>query len=145
MTLSILNQIYYNYINLLRIMNHTTLVMFGVLAAAAMLVGVSTVTFAKAQTDTTTATQVPINEQVTLPDSLGKVSVQGSVTPPIPSSIDLSKLPVSGQTPSLSDLGNVANLGGSLTGGLTGSLSGGASASPTSGGASASPTSGGTP
>ncbi len=132
MTLSILNQIYYNYINLLRIMNHTTLVMFGVLAAAAMLVGVSTVTFAKAQTDT--ATSVPINEGVTLPDSLGKVSVGGSVTPPIPSSIDLSKLPVSGQTPSLSDLGNVANLGGSLTGSLTGSLSGGASASPASGG-----------
>ena len=109
-------------------MNHTTLVMFGVLAAAAMLVGVSTVTFANAQT----ATQVPINEQVTLPDSLGQVTVSGQVTPPIPSSIDLSKLPVSGQTP---DLGNVAsgltnNLGG-LTNGL-GGLTGGTPASPTS-------------
>jgi hypothetical protein len=141
MTLSILNQIYYNYINLLRIMNHTTLVMFGVLAAAAMLVGVSTVTFANAQTAAQTSSDFPINEQVTLPDSLGQVSVSGTVHPPIPSSIDLSKLPV-GQTPSLSDLGNVANLGGSLTGSLGGS---GTPASPTSGGASASPTNSGTP
>ena len=133
MTLSILNQIYYNYINLLRIMNHTTLVMFGILAAAAMLVGVSTVTFANAQT-ATQSSGVPINEQVTLPNSLGQVTVSGQVTPPIPSSIDLSKLPISGQTPG-SDLGNVANgltnnLGG-LTNGL-GGLTGGTPASPTS-------------
>jgi hypothetical protein len=135
MTLSILNQIYYNYINLLRIMNHTTLVMFGVLAAAAMLVGVSTVTFANAQTATQTSGDFPINQQVTLPDSLGQVTVSGTVHPPIPSSIDLSKLPVAGgQTQGLGDLGNVANLG-SLTGslgGLTGSLGGGSPAtSPT--------------
>jgi hypothetical protein len=117
MTLSILNQIYYNYINLLRIMNHTTLVMFGVLAAAAMLAGVSTVTFANAQTATQRSGDFPIDQQVTLPDSLGQVSVSGTVHPPIPSSIDLSRLPIGGQTPNLGDLGNFANLG-SLTGNI---------------------------
>jgi hypothetical protein len=134
MTLSILNQIYYNYINLLRIMNHTTLVMFGVLAAAAMLAGVSTVTFANAQTATQRSGDFPIDQQVTLPDSLGQVSVSGTVHPPIPSSIDLSSLPVGGQTQGSSNLGNLANLGG-LTGslgGLTGSLGGGTPASTTS-------------
>lgn len=116
MTLSILNQIYYNYINLLRIMNHTTLVMFGVLAAAAaMLVGVSTVTFANAQTDLQRSGDFPIDQQVTLPNSLGQVSVSGTVHSPIPSNIDLSRLPVVGQGPS-----DFANLGGSLTGGLLG-------------------------
>ena len=123
MTLSILNQIYYNYINLLRIMNHTTLVMFGVLAAAAMLVGVSTVTFANAQTDLQRSSDFPIDQQVTLPDSLGQVSVSGTVHSPIPSNIDLSK--VGGQIPGLNDLGSVANLGGSLTAGLGGSLTAG--------------------
>jgi hypothetical protein len=128
MTLSILNQIYYNYINLLRIMNHTTLVMFGVLAAAAMLAGISTVTFANAQTATTATGDFPISQQVTLPNNLGQVGVTGSVHPPIPST-DLSKLPVAGgQTPGLSNLGNFANLGS-----LTGSLGGGLPAtSPTS-------------
>ena len=131
MTLSILNQIYYNYINLLRIMNHTTLVMFGVLAAAAMLVGVSTVTFANAQTALQRGGDFPIDQQVTLPDTLGQVSVSGTVHSPIPSSIDLSK--VGGQTPSLSDLGNVANGVTNSLGGLTGSLGGGTPASTTSG------------
>lgn len=120
MTLSILNQIYYNYINLLRIMNHTTLVMFGVLAAAAMLVGVSTVTFANAQTDLQRSGDFPIDQQVTLPNSLGQVSVSGTVHPPIPST-DLSRLPVGGQTQGLSNLGGLTgNLGG-----LTGILGGG--------------------
>ena len=111
-------------------MNHTTLVMFGVLAAAAMLAGVSTVTFANAQTATQRGGDFPIDQQVTLPDSLGQVSVSGTVHSPIPSNIDLSSLPVGGgQTPGLNDLGNVANLGGSLIGSLGG---GTPQASPTS-------------
>lgn len=108
-------------------MNHTTLVMFGVLAAAAMLVGVSTVTFANAQTALQRGGDFPIDQQVTLPDTLGQVSVSGTVHSPIPSSIDLSR--AGGQTPSLSDLGNVANLGSSVTGFLGG---GTPQASPTS-------------
>jgi hypothetical protein len=139
MTLSILNQIYYNYINLLRIMNHTTLVMFGVLAAAAMLAGVSTVTFANAQTVTQRGSDFPIDQQVTLPDSLGQVSVSGTVHSPVQNNIDLSRLPVGGgQTPGLNDLGNVGNLAGSLIG----SLGGGnpqQQASPTSSSSSATP------
>lgn len=100
-------------------MNHTTLVMFGVLAAAAMLAGVSTVTFANAQTATRSG-DFPIDQQVTLPDSLGQVSVSGTVHPPIPST-DLSSLPVGGQTQGLSNLGGLTgNLGG-----LTGILGGG--------------------
>lgn len=134
MTLSILNQIYYNYINLLRIMNHTTLVMFGVLAAAAMLVGVSTVTFANAQTALQRGGDFPIDQQVTLPDTLGQVSVSGTVHSPIQSNIDLSRLPV--QTPGLSDLGNIANLGGSF--GLGG---GTPQASPTSSSSGVTPSS----
>lgn len=106
-------------------MNHTTLVMFGILAAA-MLAGVSTVTFANAQTATQSSGDFPISQKVTLPNNLGDVTVSGNVNPPIPST-DLSQLPVGGQTQGLSNLGNFTNLGS-----LTGSLGGGMSTSPTS-------------